>query len=107
MRKDYRDFRFDRITDLCITNQQYEDKHPSLKSYLEKMSPDKNLTEITICVSLYAARHLGEQKYYHGFTGEKETADGMEMIFLTYSLEGFARWYLMFPIMHKLFHLSI
>ncbi len=96
MRKGYRDFRFDRITDLVITEQKYEDKHPSLKTYLEKMYQDKDLTEITIRVSLYAARHLGEQKYYHGFTGEKETEGQMEMYFLTSSLEGFSRWYLMF-----------
>lgn len=96
MRNDYRDFRFDRITDLVITEQRYHDKHPSLKNYLDKMYQDKNLTEITIRVDLQAARHLGEQKYYHGFTHEKETATGMEMSFMTSSLEGFSRWYLMF-----------
>ncbi len=96
MRNDYRDFRFDRITDLMMTDQRYNDKHPSLKSYLDNMYQDKNLTEITVRVSLHAAIHLGEQKYYHGFTCEKETADGMEMSFLTSSLEGFSRWFLTF-----------
>ena len=96
LRKDYRDFRFDRITNLVSTEEIYDDHHPSLKNYLEKLYQDKELIKITIHVSLYAARHLGEQKYYHGFTGEKETADGIEMTFLTSSLEGFARWYLMF-----------
>jgi len=96
MRNDYRDFRFDRITDLLVTEQHFQDKHPSLKTYLEKMYQDKDLSKITIRVNLQAARHLGEQKYYHGFTGEKETDEGMEMYFLTSSLEGFARWYLMF-----------
>jgi len=96
MRNDYRDFRFDRITELVITDQNYEDKHPSLKSYMEEMYHDNQLTEIVIHVNLFAARHLGEQKYYHGFTEEKETENGIEMTFLTSSLEGFARWYLMF-----------
>ncbi|RZJ35004.1 MAG: WYL domain-containing protein [Chryseobacterium sp.] len=60
------------------------------------MYQDNKLTEIVIQVDLYAARHLGEQKYYHGYTEEKEIVNGIEMIFLTSSLEGFARWYLMF-----------
>jgi predicted DNA-binding transcriptional regulator YafY len=96
LRNDYRDFRFDRITNLVLTEERYDDKHPPLKNFLEKMYQDKALIKITIQVNLHAARHLGEQKYYHGFTGEKETESGMEMTFLTSSLEGFARWYLMF-----------
>lgn len=101
-RNDYRDFRFDRIIKLVMTEQTYKDKHPSLKNYLDEMYQDKALTEIVICVKLDAARHLGEQKYYHGFTEEKETENGMEMTFLTSSLEGFARWFLMFADYSKI-----
>ncbi len=95
-RMDYRDFRFDRITDLTLSNEHYPDKHPSLKTYLSEMYSDKKLVDVKIIVSVFAAKHLGEQKYYHGFTGETAVEGGLEMNFLTSSLEGFARWFLSF-----------
>lgn len=95
-RLDYRDFRFDRITDLTLCDENFADKHLSLKTYLDKMYRDKNLIEIKIQVNLFAARHLSEQKYYHGYVGETVADDGLEMTFLTTSMEGFARWFLTF-----------
>jgi predicted DNA-binding transcriptional regulator YafY len=44
----------------------------------------------TIC------RHLEYQKYYSGFVSEKNVGSQIEMTFLTTSLEGFARWFMMF-----------
>ena len=95
-RLDYRDFRFDRITNLVVSNEHYEDKHPSLKAYISEMYSDKKLFDVKIVVSVFAAKHLGEQKYYHGFTEETAVDGDLEMSFLTASLEGFARWFLSF-----------
>jgi predicted DNA-binding transcriptional regulator YafY len=97
-RNDYRDFRFDRITALTLTEQQFDDKHPSLKTYLKNYCKDEKLTEITIRVTTQAAKYLGEQKYYHGYAVEKEIEkDGwIEMCFLTASIEGFIRWFMMY-----------
>ena len=39
---------------------------------------------------------MGEGKKYYGFVGEKENGNEVEMTFMTPSLEGLARWYLMF-----------
>ena len=41
-------------------------------------------------------KYMGEQKFYNGFVSQKEIKDKMEMTFLTQSLEGFARWYMLF-----------
>ncbi|MEI6412309.1 MAG: WYL domain-containing protein, partial [Bacteroidota bacterium] len=40
--------------------------------------------------------HLENQKYYNGFVSEKLIAEKIEMSFLTTSIEGFARWFLIF-----------
>jgi len=40
--------------------------------------------------------HLEYQKYYSGFVSEKHVGGQVEMTFLTGSLEGFARWFMMF-----------
>ncbi|RYE19005.1 MAG: WYL domain-containing protein [Sphingobacteriaceae bacterium] len=95
-RLDYRDFRFDRITGLTLSNEHFADKHLSLKTYLDNMYRNKNFIDVKIEVELFAATHLGEQKYYHGFVSETVVDNGLEMNFLTTSLEGFARWFLMF-----------
>lgn len=95
-RKAFRDFRFDRILNLSKTDEQFIDHHPSLKGYLENQYKEMKLQEVIICVDQDAYLHLGEQKYYHGYVAEKVVGEQIEMEFLTYSLEGFARWFLMF-----------
>lgn len=95
-RKAYRDFRFDRITGIELTEDTFVDVHISLKAYVKDIYKDHQLQEVTICVSPDAVLHLGEQKYYNGYISESETAEGVLMYFLTISLEGFARWFMTF-----------
>lgn len=96
VRKDYRDFRFDRILDLCMTDEHYDDQHLSLKKYLSEQYKDMELEEVTILVDHEASLHLGEQKYYQGFVSERQCPEGVEMQFLTVRFEGFARWFMSF-----------
>lgn len=96
LRKGYRDFRFDRILDIATTEEHYEDQHPSLKSYLHDQHKEIPLEEVTILVDHKASLHLGEQKFYQGYVAEKDTPEGVEMQFLTMSVEGFARWFMSF-----------
>ncbi|MCD0487383.1 YafY family transcriptional regulator [Pedobacter sp. MC2016-14] len=95
-RKACRDFRFDRITELSLTDETYVDVHCAFKDYLDDLYKEMKLEEVTILVDHKANQHLGEQKYYQGFVEEQHTAQGVEMQFLTMSMEGFARWYMSF-----------
>ncbi|CAM3838415.1 YafY family protein [Mucilaginibacter galii] len=95
-KKDYRDFRFDRMLNAEITHEVVATTHPSLKDYLAGIYKERNLLKIILLVEKEASRHLGEQKFYHGYIGETEKDGQVEMEFLTLSLEGFARWYMMF-----------
>ena len=96
MRKAYRDFRLDRIQNIFITEERYTKQHPSLKDYLKHELDDTSLYSVVLHVDKQAARHLGDQKYFNGYIGESEKDNYIEMNFLTISLDGFARWYLMF-----------
>ena len=96
LRKDYRHFRTDRISYITATASHFEKEHPSLKSFLEKMKQEKELHEVIIRVDKDVLKYFGEQKYYNGFISEKEIDGKMEMRFLTQSLNGFARYYLLF-----------
>lgn len=90
----YRDFRFDRIQDIFATETIFVDQHPSLKDYLRDQYKDLKLQEVTLLVDATAYLHLGEQKYYHGFVSELVRPDGVEVQFLTTSIEGIARWFM-------------
>jgi predicted DNA-binding transcriptional regulator YafY len=96
VKNDYRDFRFDRMMDVQLTDEEVNQQHPNLKDYLAGTCKDINLQQVILHVEKEAALHLGEQKYYHGYVGEVEKDGVVEMNFLTMSLEGFARWYMMF-----------
>ncbi len=96
LRKDYRNFRIDRITKIMACNERFGQEHPSLKSYLQRVAADQELHTIVMQVDKGTLRYLEGQKYYHGFVSQEVQGDMVEMTFLTSSLEGFARWYIMF-----------
>jgi predicted DNA-binding transcriptional regulator YafY len=96
LRKAYRDFRVDRIKNLTVTEEHYPDEHPALKEYIAQTAKEKELDAVIILVDKSIHTHLESQKYYSGFISEKHIGDSVEMTFLTSSLEGFARWYMMY-----------
>ena len=96
MRNDYRDFRVDRINKLSATSLIFKNKHPTLKEYIKHTAKEQALDLVIMRVEKQVYTHLDYQKYYSGFVSEKTVGDLIEMTFLTASLEGFARWYMMF-----------
>lgn len=96
LRKDYRHFRTDRISYITPTNTQYLQQHPSLATFIDKMKDEREVEKVVISVDKSVMKYFGEQKYYNGFVSQKEAGDKMEMTFLTCSLQGFARFFLMF-----------
>lgn len=96
LRKDYRDFRLDRISKIQASSQSFQKSHPPLQSFLDKLAHEKELIEVVIKVRKDMYRHIGDQKYYHGFVSQEIQDDVVEMNFLAGSVEGFARWYMIF-----------
>ncbi|MBE9583044.1 YafY family transcriptional regulator [Mucilaginibacter sp. JRF] len=96
MRSDYRDFRLDRIKGINITDDEYSDQHPALKDYIDQTAREHKLETVIMRVKKKTYHYLTNQKYYNGFVSEVEVGDEWEMTFLTTSIEGFARWFMMF-----------
>lgn len=97
LRNDYRTFRVDRIKHLQLLQEDFSKEHPDLKTYLKQVVKEKkDLHEIVIRVKTEKMKFFGNQKYYNGYVSEKEINDETEMTFLCSSLEGFARWYMVF-----------
>ena len=96
LRNDYRNFRTDRISQIEFTDLAFKKEHPSLKNYLKQICKEKELQTVVIRVEKATSNFFGDQKFYNGFVSQKEIQDRIEMTFLSSSLEGFARWYMMF-----------
>ncbi len=101
MRNDYRDFRLDRISSITDTGIPFENSHPGLKEYFEKKKQNSDLENrdlelIVIRIEKSKAFWLDHQKYYYGFVSQKDLGGMMELCFLSSTLEGFARWFMMF-----------
>ncbi len=97
LRKDYRNFRLDRIQTCECIESGFLQKHPPLKTYLKEITRnEKELQTIVIRVNNQIKRFLTEQKYYHGFVSDKTFKEHSELTFICHSLEGFARWFMMY-----------
>lgn len=96
LRNDYRNFRTDKIDNLTFTEETISKAHPSLQSFIRQMSEERQVVEVVIDVETEIVRYLGEQKYYNGFVKEENLGDQVRVHFLTGSLPGFARWFMLF-----------
>ncbi|WP_281637011.1 helix-turn-helix transcriptional regulator [Flavobacterium marginilacus] len=96
LRKDYRQFRADRVHGIQKTEIPFSVEHNALETYLDK---DKNVstTKVRILVEKRIASYLASDRKYYGFVSEKEMDGKIEMTFMSCdSMEGLSRWYLMF-----------
>lgn len=96
LRKDYRQFRTDRIIKIRKTETDFTKIHGELADYqTEYVKGEK--TQVRILVDKGIAKYLINSKIKFGFIAEQETEKGIEMIFKTAEIkEGFPRWYLSF-----------
>lgn len=97
LRNDYRHFRCDRILELRPTLQAHSKNHPPIKGWMDHFSrQEKDLTKVVIDMKTTSVRFLGDQKFYSGFVEEIPMGDITRLVFLTQSINGFARWMMMF-----------
>ncbi|HET9824380.1 MAG TPA: YafY family protein [Chitinophagaceae bacterium] len=96
LRNDYRNFRTDNIEKLVITEEMISKTHPSLQSFVTQMSAAREVQQVIIDVEPDIVKYLGEQKYYNGFVSQERVGEYIRMTFLTGSLTGFSRWFMLF-----------
>ena len=99
LRKEYRQFRIDRVIEIRLTDQPQEER-ATLKEFQEiqrKLKSGFELKKAVLRVEKNMALYLQEHKHYYGFVSEIVTDDYVEMTFLTQWIEfSFARWFVMF-----------
>ncbi len=95
-RKDYRQFRTDRMLDIKRTDIPFTKTHGSLENYLNKVSTIEK-TKVVICVDKSVLRYINNSKKAHGFVSEKTLDKQVEMTFMTTNVKDwFSRWYITF-----------
>jgi predicted DNA-binding transcriptional regulator YafY len=96
LRRDYRQFRTDRVHCIKKTEKDFTLEHDSLETYLNKNETIPT-TKVRILIDKKIARYLSHERKYHGFISEKEIDGNIEMTFMCRDIEsGFPRWFLMF-----------
>lgn len=96
LRKDYRQFRTDRMYAIKRTNIKFTQKHGKLADYKKDLH-DYPKTTARILVDKKIARYIVNSKKSYGFVSEINTDNGIEMTFRTPEInQGFPRWLLMF-----------
>jgi len=93
LRKDYRQFRTDRVHGIHLTDSKFGMEHASLESYLKPH--DSETTLVRILADKEVVHYMKFDRKNFGFISEKEVENGVEMTFKSLNLEnGFARWFL-------------
>src|SRR5699024_2577749 len=97
LRTDYRIFRVDRIEKYQKTAEKLPDStdHTFQAFSEQSLRKEQDLQEVVVRFDQEMIRYLGDQKYYRGWVSEEKVEDGVQMTFLTSSIEYFARWLLM------------
>lgn len=93
-KKEYRTFRVNRIQEILKTDESFECEHPPLNSLLKSLRDKDNLQEVIIEVPKNDLPLIDDSKYYQGLVAEKEKGDRVELHFMIFSTDRFARWYL-------------
>lgn len=97
LRKDYRDFRLDRIRKLVLKDEHFDNApHPSLAEYIQQLKTERELQETVVSFDKGIARYIQSQKYYHGFVSQEEKDGRIHMKFLVAHPNYFGRWLLMY-----------
>lgn len=96
LRNDYRNFRTDKINKLMLTDEKFDQTHPPLQSFIHQLSEQRQVQKVVIDIEKDIMKYFGEQKYYNGFVKEEDYGEHIRMTFLTGSLTGFARWFMLF-----------
>ncbi len=97
LRKDYRDFRVDRIKRFSVTGETFQrETHDSLQNLVQKLVVSPDLKSATVRFHKSVVQFIKEERYYFGFIAEQEEKDWTRMDFMVHSYTYFANWLLTF-----------
>lgn len=95
LRRDYRDFRVDRVKTVAVTGEGFDrNRHGDLQELVQHMVLARDLKSATLLFSRRAARLVRDYKHYYGFVRQWEQEDGVKMEFLVPDYDYLVHWLL-------------
>ena len=95
LRKDFRQFRIDRILEISKTLNPFLQEYGQVNDYRKKSNGNKVRAKLLVDKKIMS--HLVNSKRYYGLTEEVETEQGVELTFETeWISDGFPRWLITF-----------
>ncbi len=95
LRKDFRQFRIDRILEISKTPNPFVQEYGQVNDYRKKSNGNK--VKAKLLVDKKIMNHLVNSKKYYGLIEEVETENGVELTFETEWInDGFPRWLITF-----------
>lgn len=95
LRNDYRSFRLDRVGKYAATGMFSSETGPhSMEACIQSFQRKQGGEKVVVFFHPDLVRYLGDQKFQYGWVQEKARDGGLEMTFLTDSLEQISRWLL-------------
>lgn len=96
LRREYRNFRLDRIQKIALTEKNFSIYHPSI-SELRQKETSKEILDIVIEIDRKCAHFLHWERDFFGFDKEEEQDDQIKMYFkCKQNAVHFLRWFMMF-----------
>ncbi len=97
LRNDYRNFRTDRITSIQPTETLFAKEHDGIEVHRKREMDAYQQQKVLIAVDKEIVPYICDDRKHYGFVSQEEKDDKVYMTFQTNrSMEGLARWYLMF-----------
>ena len=97
LRRDYRDFRVDRIKAVTLSGERFErNRHGDLHELVQHMVHSRDLKTATLLFTERAAQLIRDYKFYYGFVRQWELAEGVKMEFLVPDYDYLVHWLLSF-----------
>jgi predicted DNA-binding transcriptional regulator YafY len=97
LRRDYRDFRVDRIRAVTVTSEYFDrQRHGDLDKLVKHIVLSADLKSATLRFTPQAARLISDQKYYYGFVRQWAHGEDVEMEFLVPDYGFLGHWLLSF-----------
>lgn len=96
LRKDYRQFRTDRMLEINRTTLNFTGEPIDVDEF-RNVEDTSVKTKVVIRAKKEVARYMKSGRKYYGFVSEEDKGDEVEMTFMARDMaHGLARWYLMF-----------
>ena len=93
LRKDFRDFRIDRIKGLQQLNEEVQRDYPEdLFRFFVDLYKQQDLIPVVVDFHKSLLPFIQQTRYYHGYIEEKPLGDYTQMHFLTHSLDYISSW---------------